>query len=1436
VLTVGFGSSVDYYTQLVAGGREAYYTGAVAAGEPAGVWYGAGAAELGLSGVVDAELMEAIYERVLDPRDPLTHDPATWGQATPLASGHRHYRSVGEIYEDLLAKEHAASPERRAELLTRAERSVKEARAFVDVTFSAPKSVSVLAAAFERQANDARAAGDEQAAKAWSVLHQAVEDAVMEGARAAVDYLQDVAGYSRIGHHGGGAGLWTDAHKFVTAQFLQHDSRNGDPQLHVHGVILNRVPCADGTWRAIDTTLISDNRGGASTIAIRVMAASITQSVGALFEAHETRREGVALDIVGVSQELCEWFSSRERDIGPKAEQELAEFRDRKGREPTPFERNHLLRTATLATRAPKSHDGLNHAEQLDAWATQAEEIMVGGLAEVARNALTYRGQVAEPAQWSEQEVKALAVARAAKGKQTWSRSDAMRAAGDVLPADLGLTPGEVRPFLERMTDAILEEATQTRKAQSPEAAPLELLLANGQLAFVQPGTERWAAPDQIASESVLRAAAVERGAGAVSVEEIDAVLARFAESGIELGPDQAAAVRGVLTSGAWVEVISAAAGTGKSFTVGVINEAWCETGGGRLFGLATAQNAADVLTEDEGVPAANIAAWLALQQRLAEGRPRPGDQQFALRAGDIVTVDESSMVSTPHLAAIQERCRAAEVKLLLVGDAHQLAAIGPGGAMSDIAQRTITYPLVEVRRFEQEWERTASLRFRDGDTSVLDEYAKHGRLIDGGTIEETEAAAARAWLADTLAGKESLLTVSSNEQADRVGAALRAQLVRHGRVQEAGIPLGAAGTLAGVGDLVQARRNDRTLIGFEGNTTFPVNRKTYRVHATRADGGLTVRRVLGRVDGVEQLDPRALHLPAEYVTEKVRLAYASTVHAALGRTVDTGHGLIGRGMNGNSAYVAITRGRQRNTIWAPTRAVPAGEAPGLANKVPTRTARAVLADLLDRAEVEKSALAQKEQAELEARSVLTHGDELITSIDRALAGRTARALDWLTAEDALDPYDRARLAADEAFGTVEALLRTAELAGHDPDTVLTRAVTARDFADAHHPAQALRSRINAQLKGQLTPKISSYADLIPQNVPHRYQAWLDDRAHAADDRCRELGTEIAHHTPQWAREALGPVPDPQNVARRAEWETKAGRVAAYRELMNYTNDADPLGYAPGARLPEKQALWHAAHTGMDLPDTSPEEQGLTDGRLLLRVQTYEREQARAPRYVADELEAAHHQAQQHRTDATIWTQRATVTPDPDEAATLRTEAAKAHAQADALAQRISDLEIEDTARSVWFAATASTREKAHRAEVELGVRGVRVGDPAEQTTAAEWMVAHRAEQVVEDPYREVHDETDFTDNNLHQLADTDHLDPREATVPDIDETSTHDPQRRGAPVDDSAESVVRARTVLAEIHEHYDHTREAEEPTRWAQEPRQDAEQFTRDDELVTE
>jgi hypothetical protein len=77
---------VDYYLDAVATGREAYYTGAVAEGEPPGRWYGAGAAALGLSGLVDAQDMRGVYAHFVDPRDERFTDPEQWAEADTLAT------------------------------------------------------------------------------------------------------------------------------------------------------------------------------------------------------------------------------------------------------------------------------------------------------------------------------------------------------------------------------------------------------------------------------------------------------------------------------------------------------------------------------------------------------------------------------------------------------------------------------------------------------------------------------------------------------------------------------------------------------------------------------------------------------------------------------------------------------------------------------------------------------------------------------------------------------------------------------------------------------------------------------------------------------------------------------------------------------------------------------------------------------------------------------------------------------------------------------------------------------------------------------------------------------------------------------------------------------------------------------------------------------
>ena len=91
----------------------------------------------------------------------------------------------------------------------------------------------------------------------------------------------------------------------------------------------------------------------------------------------------------------------------------------------------------------------------------------------------------------------------------------------------------------------------------------------------------------------------------------------------------------------------------------------------------------------------------------------------------------------------------------------------------------------------------------------------------------------------------------------------------------------------------------------------------------------------------------------------------SATVHAAQGRTVDTAHTVIGAGTDAASAYVAMTRGRDRNTAYAVTVAVAADAAAGEATTTEARTAKVVLGDVLDNAREERSALAERSKPTL---------------------------------------------------------------------------------------------------------------------------------------------------------------------------------------------------------------------------------------------------------------------------------------------------------------------------------------------------------------------------------------------------------------------------------------------------------------------------------------
>ncbi len=1047
MLSIHPGHSVEYLTREVATGRENYYTGAVAEGEPPGRWHGAGAEQLGLTGLVDHQDMTALYERFLDPRDERFRDPEAWDEIATLGHAGRKYPTAQELYERSLDAEPYADAERREQLRLNAEKAERKNVAFLDATFSVQKSVTVLHAAFEAQEVKARNAGDEDAAAAWGAHRQAVEDAIWAGNKAALDYLAEKGGYSRVGHHGGAAGRFIDAHDWVIASFFQHTSRTNDPQLHIHNAILNRVLGTDGVWRTLDSKALHKWRGGAAAVGERTTEEHLARSLGIRIA---TRPDGKSREIVGIREQVLNLFSSRRRAI-TKATAELVQaFETRYEREPNPLERDRLQRQATLATRPRKSHDGETTEQRLDRMEAQLRAEIDTGLLQVATDVLNLAATAPEPERWSPRAVIEAALADVQATKAAWTAGDLTRAISDALPDRLGdLDGAQIAALLDHLTAEGLKLATPLIPDRpGADALPDELRLADGRSVYDAAGAKLYATPEHVHSERILAAGTARRDALTLTPEAVTGLLTRLRESGIELGADQAAAIRGVLTSGASVESLVGPAGTGKSFVVGVLNHAWTDPtlwDGQRrkVVGLAASQIATNVLAE-EGLTARNITRWLNTQARLADGSTHPDDLPWRLGRGDVVVVDESAMADLAALAEIHHHVQAAGAELLLTGDHRQLAAVGAAGGMQLAAEAGLAYELADARRFHAEWERAASLRLRDGDETVLGEYFKHGRIIDGENIEHAQHLASQAWLADTLTGKHSLLIVDTNEQADRLCAQLRAELVRLGRVEEDGVALGRQGTLAGVGDLVQARLNGWDLEGYEGNRRGPINRETYRVLATRDDGGLIVAPLLGRDQlGTDVLGDQ-LTLPGTYVNEHMTLGYASTVHAAQGLTVDTAHSVATHRTGHAALYVALTRGRDRNTTYVATRFAPDDAPTGTVNQVRHHDPRGLLAATFETADPELSALATAVEAEHDNQSIRTPAELFADAAELATAGRTSTWLDQLTAEGVFTPAQRAQLAAEDGAANLNRLLRRVEIAGHDPKAVLTEAITTR--------------------------------------------------------------------------------------------------------------------------------------------------------------------------------------------------------------------------------------------------------------------------------------------------------------------------------------------------------------------------------------------------------
>ncbi len=691
-----------------------------------------------------------------------------------------------------------------------------------DLTFTAPKSVSVLAAV-----------GDERVCGAVRAAHEA-------GVAAALDHLERFECWTR---RGAGGSIVIRAGGFVGAAYTHEMSRSGDPHLHTHVVIANVVRGEDGRWTTPDMRPVFAAAKTAGVIAEAVMRDHLSRELGVEWLPVVN---GIA-ELAGVPEAVRSHFSARHAEImdeaaarGYTGRAALAliqrETRDRKRR----IDRHRAV--AEWRARAAEHGFGERELAQL-----------VGQQRSLPAD--DYHRRLAEIGD------RMLGPDGLTRRDSTFTRREVIQHLADAHRD--GAPPGR----LEELADAFLDRRC--------------IPLARDEGGDTGHREQRYTTGDMLDTERRLIAAGTHRdpvAAVRASREALDAVIAGRPT----LGADQEEAVRHLCGGSCRVRVLEARAGTGKTFTLDAVREAY-EASGVAVVGVAWQGQAADLLQRDAGIPS-QTAALLVVRS----GR---GEQPIPHRG--VVIVDEASVMPTRPLEQLIAQAAEREARVVLVGDRAQLPSIDAGGGFAALADRLGAAELTVNRRQQSPLQRRVAACLADGDAAqAVRLLRRSGSLHAYEDARDARADLVAAWAEAEAASPGRNLMLAH----DRRDVAELNRLAREWRESWGGISdrrIVAGGTEWAVGDRIVYRRNDYGL-GVRNGTRGTV--------IAMDDHGRHIDLV---TDHGEQV-----RLPAGYLTD-ARHGYALTGHVSQGETVDRTFVLASPERGGAEwAYVAASRHR----------------------------------------------------------------------------------------------------------------------------------------------------------------------------------------------------------------------------------------------------------------------------------------------------------------------------------------------------------------------------------------------------------------------------------------------------------------------------------------------------------------------------------------------
>lgn len=752
----------------------------------------------------------------------------------------------GENYERWVAGYDVDSGQAKGRL-----RNDDNALRFVEVVVNGPKTWSLVAALHP------------DIAAAYDAAQTCAADEIVE-------WVAEHA-TTRVGPRG--RQVQVPVEKIEAAVIRHYTSRAGDPHRHLHLQINARV-FAKGAWRGLHSVGVRD-----SIEAINGIGHAAVMCDPEFRNALAAR--GYTLDEAGEVEQLAPYvggFSERSAQIVRNVDRYEAEWRaDHPGQEPGPKLRRAWDRRAWADARPDKvvPADG---ADLVARWNNELHDLgfkpprLPGGdpplkdLKELKARAPTIgainRDVAAE-----------LILLRLGSKRSAWNSAD-------------------IRGEVEKLIAAIGVVAERPARLEFAEDIVSRVVAGSRRL------LDRGDVPEHIRSLTSSHVLAVEADIVNRLVARAELSMStpeRLRVSG-HLDPAQREVVS-ALAGDAGLLVIEGAAGTGKTTTLAAAREA-LEQMDRRLVVVTPTLKAAEVAREQVGAAAFSAASFVHQHGHRWDEDGRWSRVDIArheipalarLAPGDVLLVDEAGMLDQDTARALLDVADRAHATVALLGDRHQLPAVGRGGVL-DLAARWVRpeahLELESVHRFSDSSYAELSLLMRTGARAgaVFDALVERGQVIVHASEVERTA---------VLAEADGLVIADTREQVSTLNAAIRDRRV-DGDDEIDGGPVTRRGERIGLGDRIATRCNDRDL--------GVANRDTWTVTGVGDDGSLLV---VGRAGQRE--------LPAGYVDEHVELAYATTVYGAQGDTVDRAHFVVGETTGAASAYVGMTRGRHDN-------------------------------------------------------------------------------------------------------------------------------------------------------------------------------------------------------------------------------------------------------------------------------------------------------------------------------------------------------------------------------------------------------------------------------------------------------------------------------------------------------------------------------------------